>query len=633
MKQLLLVLVLTLFPVLAQSATYYVAQSGGKDSNPGSQSAPFQTIQKCANVAVSGDTCLVRAGTYRETVRPANNGVTFAPDNNASVTVSGADTVSGWLTYQGSIYKSPGMNWTMGPGNDQVFVDGQMMNLARWPNASLDVSRPTWATADGGQPTDQAQVEDNDFFPWVIDDSDLTQPDGFWDGAEITQLSAGMWSQAGVVTSYRRGRLEYRNLHGTQQRALESINGTRYKYYLSNKLGALDTQGEWYYDGAGTLYLWTPNGDNPSGHTVEAKRRTFAFDLSGRSNITVKGFNIFAASINMDMSSSGNVIDGINAKYVWHQLRNLNTSIANDSKWGGWNTGIRLAGSNNVLKNCTIAYSSGNGVYMRGTRQTVDNCTIHDVAYVKVEGGAVSWMGEDAFGSNTNGHAVTNSTLHTSGRHLVVHYYAPNIKISRNVMYDACIQVGDCGFTYTSKGGSGGEISYNLMHDNLADYWVFGIYMDAVPQNYKVHHNVVWNLPGGIGINIGTPATNDSIYNNTVWKVGNNSGIVNAGSMTNVPTYNNLVESGLAGTDIQNNLETSNAGFVDPANGNFQLKAGSPAIDAGRIIPGITDGFSGSAPDIGAYEYGVTPWTAGANTSGTGTTPLPAPRNLRLVGQ
>src|SRR5215475_14006677 len=122
MKQLLLVLVLTLFPVLAQSATYYVAQSGGKDSNPGSQSAPFQTIQKCANVAVSGDTCLVRAGTYRETVRPANNGVTFAPDNNASVTVSGADVVSGWSTYQGSIYKSSGMNWDLGVNYNQVFV-------------------------------------------------------------------------------------------------------------------------------------------------------------------------------------------------------------------------------------------------------------------------------------------------------------------------------------------------------------------------------------------------------------------------------------------------------------------------------------------------------------------------------
>src|SRR5215475_5668820 len=144
MKQVLLVLVLTMFPVLAQSATYYVAQSGGNDSNLGSQSAPFRTIQKCANVVVSGDSCLVRAGTYRETVKPANNGVTFAPDGSASVIVSGADVVSGWSTYQGSIYKSSGMNWTMGTGNDQVFVDGQMMNLARWPNASLDISNPTW---------------------------------------------------------------------------------------------------------------------------------------------------------------------------------------------------------------------------------------------------------------------------------------------------------------------------------------------------------------------------------------------------------------------------------------------------------------------------------------------------------
>jgi hypothetical protein len=41
-----------------------------------------------------------------------------------------------------------------------------------------------------------------------------------------------------------------------------------------------------------------------------------------------------------------------------------------------------------------------------------------------------------------------------------------------------------------------------------------------------------------------------------VWKAGNDNAIANAGSMSNVPTYNNLVESGLAGTDLQNNLET-----------------------------------------------------------------------------
>ena len=36
---------------------------------------------------------------------------------------------------------------------DQVFVDGVMMNLARWPNTSLDVSRPVKAVADAGSYT------------------------------------------------------------------------------------------------------------------------------------------------------------------------------------------------------------------------------------------------------------------------------------------------------------------------------------------------------------------------------------------------------------------------------------------------------------------------------------------------
>ena len=34
------------------------------------------------------------------------------------------------------------------------------------------------------------------------------------------------------------------------------------------------------------------------------------------------------------------------------------------------------------------------------------------------------------------------------------------------------------------------------------------------------------------------------------------------------------------------------------------LAAGCPAIDAGAILPNINDGFLGSAPDLGAYEYG-----------------------------
>jgi hypothetical protein len=44
--------------------------------------------------------------------------------------------------------------------------------------------------------------------------------------------------------------------------------------------------------------------------------------------------------------------------------------------------------------------------------------------------------------------------------------------------------------------------------------------------------------------------------------------------------------------------------LYDPADFDFQLKPGSPAVDAGMELPTITDGFTGKAPDLGAYELG-----------------------------
>jgi hypothetical protein len=51
---------------------------------------------------------------------------------------------------------------------------------------------------------------------------------------------------------------------------------------------------------------------------------------------------------------------------------------------------------------------------------------------------------------------------------------------------------------------------------------------------------------------------------------------------------------------------------------DFSLKQRSAAIDRGVILPNITDGFSGGAPDLGALEFGQVPPHYGPRTYSPG---------------
>jgi hypothetical protein len=47
---------------------------------------------------------------------------------------------------------------------------------------------------------------------------------------------------------------------------------------------------------------------------------------------------------------------------------------------------------------------------------------------------------------------------------------------------------------------------------------------------------------------------------------------------------------------------TSIQKIYDAKDLDFRLKSGSAAVDGGAVIPNITDGYSGNAPDLGALE-------------------------------
>ena len=62
---------LFLVPIMCFGKSFHVAINGN-DSNAGTIKYPYRTVQKAASVMMPGDTCYIHAGTYYETVRPAN---------------------------------------------------------------------------------------------------------------------------------------------------------------------------------------------------------------------------------------------------------------------------------------------------------------------------------------------------------------------------------------------------------------------------------------------------------------------------------------------------------------------------------------------------------------------------------
>ena len=99
------------------------------------------------------------------------------------------------------------------------------------------------------------------------------------------------------------------------------------------------------------------------------------------------------------------------------------------------------------------------------------------------------------------------------------------------------------------------------------------------------------------------------IYNNTCV-----NGKLQLNGTTGIDDVRNNIFKEWEGAIGSNNLyRVTNSRFVTESRQNYRLQSASPAIDAGTVVAPYTDGFSGSAPDIGAYEYNGLDWKAGAN--------------------
>ncbi|VGO19330.1 CBM96 family carbohydrate-binding protein [Pontiella sulfatireligans] len=189
---------------------------------------------------------------------------------------------------------------------------------------------------------------------------------------------------------------------------------------------------------------------------------------------------------------------------------------------------------------------------------------------------------------------------------------------------------------------AGTDRSYNWVYDAKK----YGYRWDAHDGLSGLHHhNVGMNLHGAFQIKgddhdthnntgLGGLSKNDFIIlaeysdvlghdeniNSRTW---NNLGDKIAGHRTDsvlvVPipgdhtnNWNGYLESGSASDQLR-----------DVANLDFRPKSDSDLVDSGKVIAGITDGYVGSAPDIGAYESGDSNYWIPGCQAAQACTPIP----------
>jgi hypothetical protein len=630
--------------------TDYYVSTEGDNTNPGTISSPFKTVQKCADIALPGDTCWIRGGTYRETVTPANSGhatasITFKAYKNEKVTISGADIIQGaWEHHEGNIYKTTAMDWDLGRGKNQIFVNGEAMMEARWPNTE-DIMESNFSIIESGSTIDGYTLN-------IADKANQVWDLNHWTGA----IFHGAWryrATTGTVTSSDKGILEV-EAHSPPGVGSAYVGAP---YYLIGHYNALDKETEWYYDAdgkigaSGALYFWAPQNANPSNLIVEAKSRHRGFELGDRVYINIENINLFASTLYTNSKSKKIIIDNMTAEYIVHFTEEINRP----------EQAFYLYGESNVLNNSIIRDSAGSGLYISGIGHTVQNSEISNTNYNVFYNAGIEFVGHLC-----KDHLVSNNKIYRSGVDLVQWGKARNTRFVHNILHDNLVsqEVWDNGVLYAiGIDARGSEIAYNMIYD----YRCLGIYLDHFTNNFNIHHNVIWNNhgtwryygsggPGSPlwtgGIHINMPANNNIIAHNTLglneWGAAYPTLSFNLGhshvprNLSGTRVFNNVGrwitvsnQNGTHGLVVGNNINTAsslganspwfskNPGtiFVNFEGNDFRLLNGTsdkpnPARGVNlylypeygdSIDLGYTHDILGNPmnnpPDIGAYEY------------------------------
>jgi hypothetical protein len=374
--------------------------------------------------------------------------------------------------------------------------------------------------------------------------------------------------------------------------------------------------------------------------TSEIGNSPFTYNSTEANNLTVTGAGIGKSILDGGSGPAGGQVISLETTGAGASISVQGVTVQNGFNGPGDGTGLLLeADQDATLMDSEISGNQTDGevVALRlfaftGTATLINN-RIHDnfagqLGIISVNSGGAGGAlveGNEFFNNETE--ELSAFSVQTSEGDLI---------FNNNTVFGNQATNGDRGGCVLVANEGSIIFTNNIVYDNSATGDTGGCSLASqsgaiFAVNNTITHNTAGSGSGGLILNVNlTSATN--VFNNIVF---GNTGAPGAGQDifvddifavgATVLLFNNLftefcVDSGTCdptdlGPDQGDNIIDQDPLFFDPANGDFRLSVGSPAIDQGDLDPpgglpnpdhaGITRPF-GSAPDMGALEAAPT---------------------------
>jgi parallel beta-helix repeat protein len=318
------------------------------------------------------------------------------------------------------------------------------------------------------------------------------------------------------------------------------------------------------------------------------------------------------------ISITGNLIRNNNA-YGVYSHRSTNVTIDGNEVTGN-ESGVIVAHEASGTRITNNLVHDNNRMIVNTISPTNDDHGAVGIVFLKTAGPVV------ASGNSLWGNRAVSHDYEWDGGAFEV-YGASNVTITENRMWDNDVVL-ESG-TDSSYACNNVRFTRNVAWGATSQGRSFGMFLRCMSNSY-VSNNTFYNLDGFV-FSIGTSSSysgsieNLQVVNNVAsMATGKIIGFETAIPASVVIDYNDAWNStgafvaSVTGRGSTTSLATfqawtgqmANGASVDPRFSNvttrdFRLTAASPVIDRGTVVAGISDQYSGSAPDLGRHE--VTP--------------------------